>query len=63
MFVEFIIIWKHISTLNQISVPSKEHVGECISERKYPKITYVEALTTGMVRPPSNGYNYVNVAK
>ena len=48
MFIEVIMGWKHISKLHQIYVPSKECVGECIDGIKYPKILYVESLTTGM---------------
>ena len=50
--------WKHIITLYQIYVPSKECVVDCINGSTYAKKTYVEALTTGMVVPPSD---YVNV--
>ena len=46
---EFIMGWKHIGTLHQISVPAKESVGECINGRKYPKKMYVEVPRTGMV--------------
>ena len=48
MFREVLMGWKRIITLYQISLPSKEHVGECIDGSKYPKKTYVEALTTEM---------------
>ena len=48
MFREVIMVGKHISTLHQISIPSKERVGECIDGIKDTKMTYVEALTTGM---------------
>ena len=48
MFREVIMGWKHISTLQQISVPSKERVGKCINGSKDPKMTYVESLTTVM---------------
>ena len=48
MFIEVIMGWKHISTLQKISFPSEERVGECISGGKDSKKTYVEALTTGM---------------
>ena len=55
---EVIMGWKYIGALNQIYAPSKERVEECIDWSKYSKNTYVEALTTGMARPP---YDYVNV--
>ena len=48
IFIEVIMGWKYISTLNQIYVRSKERVGECIDGSKYSKKTYVEALTIGM---------------
>ena len=56
MFREVIMGWKHISTLQQISVPLKEHVGECIDGIKNSKKLYVESLTTVIVYWPSD-YN------
>ena len=34
-FREFIILWKHISKLHQIYIPSKEHVLHFINRGKY----------------------------
>ena len=48
MFRGVIMGWKHISTLYQIYVPSKESVGECIDGRRDSKKTYAGALTTIM---------------
>ena len=50
MFSKVIIGQKHISRLQQISIPAKERVGECIDGSKYSKMAYVEALTTGMAQ-------------
>ena len=55
--------WKNISKLHQISVPSKECVGDCIDGSKDSKKTYVEAITMVMAIPMSNNYNCVYVVK
>ena len=62
MFIEVLIVWKHISKLHQISFLSNNRVGECIDGSKYFKETYLEFLTTGMARPLPNGGNFINVA-
>ena len=48
MLREVIMGGKHISTLHQMPVPSRERVGECINGREKSKKRYVEALKTGM---------------
>ena len=44
-----------------IGVLKSPIVGECIDGSKYSKIMYVEALTSVMSIPISNGDNSVNV--
>ena len=36
-------------------------VGECIGRKKYSKKIYVEAITMGMVGPPSIGEDCVDM--
>ena len=55
--------WKKISKLHQISVPSKECVGDCIDGSNDSKKTYMEAITMVMAIPMSNNYDCVDVVK
>ena len=48
IFRGVIMVWKHIITLHQMSVPYKERVKYCIDGSKDSKMTYVEELPTGM---------------
>ena len=57
-FREVFMGWKHISTLHQISIPSKDSVGEWINGENYLMKTFMESLTEVISRPPSD---YVDV--
>ena len=49
--------WKHISTLHQIPVTSKDRLGEFINGGKDSKNMYMEALLTGIDMAPYNSDN------